>query len=73
MEPDDRSVLLMVGSAADNRHDDLDVDVVIDCGGYWLVRETDSGEWFMGRSEAESTIVCWASYGTDLETEILAL
>ncbi|MCB5166567.1 hypothetical protein LG634_17200 [Streptomyces bambusae] len=31
------------------------------------------GEWFMGRTEADGTVICWASYGSDLGEAIRGL
>jgi hypothetical protein len=31
------------------------------------------GEWFMGSLDADGSVVCWASYGSDLEEAIRGL
>jgi hypothetical protein len=31
------------------------------------------GEWFMGNLSADGSVVCWASYGSDLEDAIQSL
>ncbi|MFG2753997.1 hypothetical protein [Streptomyces xanthophaeus] len=33
----------------------------------------DDGEWFMGQLDTDGSVVCWASYGTDLAQAIRSL
>jgi hypothetical protein len=41
--------------------------------GYCLVREIDDEEWCMGVMQADGSVYCWATYGTDLGRAIRAL
>lgn len=53
-------------------HQPLTPRVAIYCDGdYYLVLD-DDGLWYVGH-EVEGTVVCWASYGSDLEVAIQAL
>jgi hypothetical protein len=53
--------------------EEMEPAVIIDCGGLCLVRPQNEPEWYMGQLDADGSIVCWASYGSDLENAILAL
>ncbi|NXY99439.1 hypothetical protein HYE82_34730 [Streptomyces sp. BR123] len=33
----------------------------------------DDGEWFMGRLDNDGSVICWASYGSDLHEAIRGL
>ncbi len=53
---------------------ELDPMVILDLGGgYCLALIDDSDGWHMGQWTAADTIVCWGSYGPDLEYAINAL
>ncbi len=52
---------------------ELEPEVIINCGGLYLVLDRGDGEWHMGQMDGDETIVCWASYGADLERAIRAL
>ncbi len=50
----------------------LDPIVIIDCGGLCLVLDTD-GDWYMGQSDGEQVVRCWASYGPELASALANL
>lgn len=52
-------------------HEVLRPDLVISFTGICLARA--DGEWFMGELDADGSLVCWSSYGTDLERAIRGL
>ena len=43
----------------------IDPSVLIECGGLILVLDS-ANDWLMGQQGDDGTVVCWASYGTDL-------
>lgn len=51
----------------------LSPTVIISFSGQCLVREAQDDEWYMGQLGADGKIVCWSSYGTDLEFAIRSL
>ena len=52
---------------------ELSARVILDLGGLCLVLCDIEEDWHMGQWDDATTIVCWASYGTDLEYAINAL
>lgn len=49
----------------------LTVDLILEFSDLYLARCVDDGEWYMGqRAAPEGPILCWSSYGADLETAI---
>lgn len=55
------------------RHDyvPLQPDVILSFHGLCLVRA--DGEWCMGQLDDDGSIICWASYGTELGQAIQGL
>jgi hypothetical protein len=49
----------------------LQPDLILAFHDMCLVRVEE--DWFMGQLEADGSIICWASYGTDLHEAILGL
>lgn len=47
-------------------------NVIIDFAGLFLVQPAGEAEWYMGQ-EHNGEVVCWASYGDDLESAINSL
>ena len=43
------------------------IDAAIDFAGLWLVHSTADDQWWMGQAGDDGEIICWSSYGTDLE------
>ncbi|MFD4741484.1 hypothetical protein ACFWNR_09140 [Streptomyces virginiae] len=52
-------------------YDVLQPDVILSFHGLCLARADD--EWFMGELEADGSLICWASYGSDLAEAIRGL
>ena len=50
----------------------LTPEVILSFGGLVLVKPIDEPDWYMGQVHS-TEIVCWASYGPDLEEAIRAL
>ena len=50
----------------------LTPEVILSFGGLVLVKPRDEHDWYMGQVHG-TEIVCWASYGPDLEEAIRAL
>lgn len=67
LPPDTPAVVDVAGS-----HESLNPSCTISFGGLCLVL-SDDGEWYMGELGADGVIVCWGSYGSDLERAIRAL
>ncbi|MEU9033425.1 hypothetical protein AB0D45_00680 [Streptomyces sp. NPDC048352] len=61
-------VVEQVGSAD---YDVLQPDVILSFHGLCLARA--DGEWFMGELDADGSLVCWASYGSELGEAIRGL
>ncbi|MEU3723235.1 hypothetical protein [Streptomyces sp. NPDC031705] len=61
-------VVEQVGSAD---YDVLQPDVILSFHGLCLARA--DGEWFMGELDADGSLVCWASYGSELAEAIRGL
>jgi hypothetical protein len=67
------STFVVLDSPRSTDYEVLTPTAILDVGGLCLVR-VDDGEWFMGVPvDVDGSIVCWASYGDDLETAIRAL
>jgi hypothetical protein len=61
-----------IGSQTEYR--ELRAAVVIDVSGQCLVREAGEDAWWMdGLDPSDGTIVCWGSYGDDLDQAMQAL
>lgn len=65
----DRLVVVEVGGQGD--YEPLRPDVILAFHKLCLVR--DDGEWFMGRLDQDGSVICWASYGSDLAEAIRSL
>ncbi|GAA3255559.1 hypothetical protein GCM10010493_32400 [Streptomyces lavendulae subsp. grasserius] len=52
-------------------YDVLQPDVILSFHGLCLARA--DAEWFMGELEADGSLICWASYGSDLAEAIRGL
>ncbi|MFD4915017.1 hypothetical protein ACFWNR_17540 [Streptomyces virginiae] len=65
----DRDVV--VEAAGSGAHEPLHPDVILAFHELCLVR--DDGEWFMGQLDADGSVTCWASYGSDLAQAIRCL
>ncbi|MFJ9939867.1 hypothetical protein [Streptomyces erythrochromogenes] len=69
--PIDSDRLVVVEVAGQEGYEPLQPDVILAFHGLCLVR--DDGEWFMGQLDADGSVVCWASYGSDLAEAIRSL
>ncbi|MGW3321462.1 hypothetical protein [Streptomyces virginiae] len=65
----DRFVVVEPAGQAD--YEPLRPDVMLAFHDLCLVR--DEGEWFMGQLDADGSVICWASYGSDLAEAIRGL
>ncbi|MFJ9547852.1 hypothetical protein [Streptomyces erythrochromogenes] len=69
--PLDLDRLVVVEVAGQEDYEPLQPDVILAFHGLCLVR--DDGEWFMGQLDADGSVTCWASYGSDLAVAIRSL
>ncbi|HEX6520707.1 MAG TPA: hypothetical protein VF070_11965 [Streptosporangiaceae bacterium] len=72
----DASVLSLERLVVIESHDNTDYvplrpDVIISFHGLCLV--SADGEWFMGDLDTDGSVICWASYGSDLGQAIQGL
>jgi hypothetical protein len=51
----------------------VDPSALIECGGLVLVLDSVSREWLMGQQADDGSVLCWASYGDDLEFALQSL
>lgn len=51
----------------------IDSEALIECGGLILVLDSVAGEWLMGQQADDGSVLCWASYGDDLEVALKSL
>ncbi|MFD8019165.1 hypothetical protein ACFV6G_01935 [Streptomyces lavendulae] len=65
----DRLVVVEVHGRSD--YESLRPDVILAFGELCLAR--DDGEWFMGQLDDDGSVICWASYGSDLAEAIRGL
>ncbi|MFB7275729.1 hypothetical protein ACFCZV_01335 [Streptomyces hydrogenans] len=65
----DRLAVLEVAGQGD--YEPLRPDVILAFHELCLVR--DDGEWFMGQLDDDGSVICWASYGSDLAEAIRGL
>ncbi|MFI8497821.1 hypothetical protein ACIGFK_04885 [Streptomyces sp. NPDC085524] len=65
----DRLVVVEVAGQGD--YEPLRPDVILAFHELSLVR--DDGEWFMGQLDDDGSVICWASYGSDLAEAIRSL
>ncbi|MFD5421779.1 hypothetical protein ACFWJT_27560 [Streptomyces sp. NPDC127069] len=65
----DRLVVLEVAGQGD--YEPLRPDVILAFHDLCLVR--DDGEWFMGQLDDDGSVICWASYGSDVAEAIRGL
>ncbi|MEV7558793.1 hypothetical protein [Streptomyces sp. NPDC089795] len=65
----DRLVVVEVADQGD--YEPLRPDVMLAFHDLCLVR--DDGEWFMGQLDDDGSVICWASYGSDLAEAIRSL
>ncbi|MEV6583650.1 hypothetical protein AB0M92_36530 [Streptomyces sp. NPDC051582] len=65
----DRLVVLEV--AGQGGYEPLQPDAILAFHELCLVR--DDGEWYMGQLGADGSVMCWASYGSDLAEAIRGL
>ncbi|MFD7232655.1 hypothetical protein [Streptomyces sp. NPDC059881] len=63
--------LEVLEAAAQGDHEPLRPDVILAFHELCLVR--DDGEWFMGQLDDDGSVICWASYGSDLTEAIRSL
>jgi hypothetical protein len=57
----------------DGLRDRVEADLIIGCCDLYLVRETATGDYLMGAGDSDGAVICWASYGPDLEQALLGL
>ncbi|MFH7599284.1 hypothetical protein WDV06_29925 [Streptomyces racemochromogenes] len=65
----DRLVVVEVAGQGD--YEPLRPDVILAFHELCLVK--DDGEWFMGQLDDDGSVICWASYGSDLAEAIRSL
>ncbi|WP_435191444.1 hypothetical protein [Streptomyces sp. bgisy126] len=65
----DRLVVVEVAGQGD--YEPLRPDVILAFHELCLVK--DDGEWFMGQLGDDGSVICWASYGSDLAEAIRSL
>lgn len=46
---------------------------LIECGGLILVFDSAKSEWLMGQQADDGSVMCWSSYGADLEFALQSL
>ncbi|MFE7572024.1 hypothetical protein ACFU76_34585 [Streptomyces sp. NPDC057539] len=63
--------LVVVEMAGQGDQDPLRPDVILAFNELCLVRDDD--EWFMGQLGDDGSVICWASYGSDLAEAIRSL
>ncbi|MFJ8210337.1 hypothetical protein [Streptomyces sp. NPDC096033] len=63
--------LVVVEVAGQGDYEPLRPDVILAFHELCLVR--DDGEWFMGQLDDDGSVICWASYGSDLAEAIRSL
>jgi len=51
----------------------IDPSVLIECGGLVLVLDSVESEWLMGQRADDGSVLCWSSYGADLEFALKSL
>ena len=51
----------------------IDPSVLIDCGGLVLVLDSADSERLMGQQADDGSVMCWSSYGNDLEFALRSL
>ena len=47
--------------------------LLIECGGLVLVLDAADQEWLMGERSDDGSVMCWSSYGPDLEFALKSL
>ncbi|MCX4721590.1 hypothetical protein OG818_38435 [Streptomyces virginiae] len=62
---------VVVEAAGRGAYEPLHPDVILAFHQLCLVR--DDGEWFMGQLDDDGSVICWASYGSDLAEAIRSL
>ncbi|MET8971371.1 hypothetical protein [Streptomyces hydrogenans] len=63
--------LAVLEAAGQGDYEPLRPDVILAFHELCLVR--DDGEWFMGQLDDDGSVICWASYGSDLAEAIRGL
>ncbi|WP_411145589.1 hypothetical protein [Streptomyces sp. x-80] len=63
--------LVIIETAGQGDYEPLRPDVIHAFHELCLVR--DNGEWFMGQLDDDGSVICWASYGSDLAEAIRSL
>ncbi|MEU7109302.1 hypothetical protein ABZ951_30300 [Streptomyces sp. NPDC046215] len=63
--------LVVVEKFGSADYDVLQPEVILSFHGLCLARADD--EWFMGELDADGSLICWASYGSDLAEAIRGL
>ncbi len=72
LDPKRHSVFTEVGSRRDLEQ--LEADCILSFSGHCLVKVAPDGDWYMGNLDTtDGSIVCWGSYGHDLERAIRSL
>ncbi|MFJ2825918.1 hypothetical protein ACIO7M_33150 [Streptomyces toxytricini] len=62
---------VVVEATGQDDYEPLQPDVILAFHELCLVR--DGGEWFMGQLDGDGSVICWASYGSDLAEAIRGL
>ncbi|MFB7374884.1 hypothetical protein ACFC0D_34160 [Streptomyces sp. NPDC056222] len=63
--------LVVVETAGQDDYEPLRPDVILAFHELCLVMH--DGEWFMGQLDDDGSVICWASYGSDLAEAIRSL
>lgn len=69
--PAERLVVVELAAQAD--YAPLPAEIIIGFHDLCLVRGHEDDDWYMGQLEADGSVICWASYGTDLSEAIRSL
>ncbi|MFB6823116.1 hypothetical protein ACFCXA_16200 [Streptomyces virginiae] len=69
--PLSRDRMVVVETAGQEDYEPLHPDVILAFHDVCLVR--DDGDWYMGQLDDDGSVICWASYGSDLAQAIRCL
>ena len=64
-------LLVVIEEHDRSAYDSLRPDVILSFHGLCLVRADD--DWYMGQLDSDGSVICWASYGSDLGEAIQGL
>jgi len=67
----DRLVVVELPAQAD--YEPLPAEIIIGFHDLCLVTGYEGDDWYMGQLDSDGSVVCWASYGTDLSEAIRSL